>query len=318
MSTKYIYVPVTGKLRWVEIWFVDNSSNPNGHQVKKSETKIVRSLRVSQFNESTKTPIENTKQSSSVKMLQLVHLTALCPRASQGTSHSPRRSPIPIPVLPGSKKTYYVEGYGKLGLYQAYFSAPGVDLSLDVTVTSGFKPAAHEVPLVLKMQEQKFISHIQVIYTDNVNDKPVDNIREITGQNEDTNSGFGGKYVWLKPIYTDQVSQAITDCRVCIQGESWPPANGNGPGTSAFAKVILDLAKGAGGKYRYLQFNKDTKNDLKYIEVILVRSAGHARSISEVPGFDVLTMDINKGRKGDFLYLAFKARNALAIEKIPT
>lgn len=66
MATKYIDVPVTGKLRWVEVWFINNSSNPKGYQVNTSATRYVRSVKISQFNESTKTTIENTKQSSSV------------------------------------------------------------------------------------------------------------------------------------------------------------------------------------------------------------------------------------------------------------
>lgn len=34
---------------------------------------------------------------------------------------------------------------------------------------------------------------IQVVYTDDSNDRPFDGLHEITSQNEDINSGFGGK-----------------------------------------------------------------------------------------------------------------------------
>ena len=66
MATKYIDVPVTGKLRWEEVGFWDNSSNPEGYQVHKVRETTVRTLRISQFKESTKQIIENTKRSSSV------------------------------------------------------------------------------------------------------------------------------------------------------------------------------------------------------------------------------------------------------------
>lgn len=49
-----------------------------------------------------------------------------------------------------------------------------------------------------------------------------------------------------------------------------------------------------------------------------MRGAGQPKSIQEVLGFDVLTTDINKDRGGDYLYLAFKARQALAIDRLPS
>ena len=66
MATKNIDVPVTGKLRWVEVGFWDNSSNPKGQQVHTVRKTTVRTFRISQFKESTKQIIENTKRSSSV------------------------------------------------------------------------------------------------------------------------------------------------------------------------------------------------------------------------------------------------------------
>lgn len=62
---KDITIPVKGNLYWVELWFRDNSSNPQGIQMVDSEKKQVRTVKISQFNESTKATIENTKQSAS-------------------------------------------------------------------------------------------------------------------------------------------------------------------------------------------------------------------------------------------------------------
>ncbi|KAI4247439.1 MAG: hypothetical protein L6R40_001387 [Gallowayella cf. fulva] len=315
MATKYIEVPITGKLRWETIWYHDNSTNPQGWQKDEYEKKIVRSLRISQFNESTRTRIEDTKQSSSVSATVGASYGPVS--ASVTGSHSAskeitdtyigtirQQKDVTIEVTTTEKHTYFVGPGGKGGLYQAYFSAPGIDVSLQQVQTLPAQPEAEEIQIILKMQELKFLSDIQVIYTDNVNDKPWDTIREVTGQNEDINSGFGGKYVWLKPIYTNQVSQAITDCRIRIQDDAWSGGT--------------DLAKGAKGKFRYLQFNKDTNNDRKYTDVKLLRSAGKPLSLSEAKGFDFLTTDINKDRKGDFLYLAFQVREAFAVERITT
>ena len=114
-----------------------------------------------------------------------------------------------------------------------------------------------------------------------------------------------GRFVFLKPNYTNQISKALTDCRVRIQDKSWSG------GTS-------DLASGAGGKYRYLQFNTDAENPAKYEAAALLRRAGSSASINDAPGFNVLTTDINAGRGGDYLYVAFKSREVFEIEKITT
>lgn len=53
----YIDVPVTGDIYWKQLWFRDNSSNPDGIQSVKTNYKIVRSVDVSELNESTKSII---------------------------------------------------------------------------------------------------------------------------------------------------------------------------------------------------------------------------------------------------------------------
>ena len=66
MAPKYIHVPVTGRLYWTEIWYRDNTSNPQGSQTIKSTLKKVRTVKISRFNESIQETIESTKTSGSV------------------------------------------------------------------------------------------------------------------------------------------------------------------------------------------------------------------------------------------------------------
>lgn len=112
------------------------------------------------------------------------------------------------------------------------------------------------------------------------------------------------RFVYLKPNYTTKVNNALTDCRIRIQGSKWSGGS--------------DLAAGAGGDYRYLQFNKDTDNFNKYESAALLRRAGNPASIKDAPGFNVLTTDINKHRNGDYLYVAFRQREVFEVEKIKT
>ncbi|KAL8672884.1 MAG: hypothetical protein Q9168_002668 [Polycauliona sp. 1 TL-2023] len=313
MAPKTITVPIPGKLFWKQLWYRNNTSNPEGQQVETSKEKIVRNVSISEFNESIKSTVLDTKQSSSASATVGASYGPVSASVTATASYSKEITDTFIGTIRQQKDisineefsyehTYIIAGNGKLGLYQAFFSAPGMEVSLTNTVTNEFQPPAEDIEIKMIMEEKRFLSDIQVVYTDSTNNKPFDNIREYTGQNEDINSGFGGKYVWLKPIYTNQVSQALTEVRIAVVDKEVPGSS--------------DLAKGAKGKFRYLQFNKDANNDRKIVGAALLRSAGQAMTIKGAPGYDVITGDINQGRKGDFLYLVFQVQQAYAIEHV--
>lgn len=68
-----------------------------------------------------------------------------------------------------------------------------------------------------------------------------------------------------------------------------------------------DLAKGAGGDYRYLILNTSVTQQSKVTAVTLIRS----ESALNMPpsGWDGATIDINKGRGETYLYLVWKTNN---------
>jgi hypothetical protein len=62
-----------------------------------------------------------------------------------------------------------------------------------------------------------------------------------------------------------------------------------------------DLAKGAGGDYRYLIISNIASNPKKIVNVSLLRSDS---GVPQPPsGWDAMTIDINKGRGKTYLYL---------------
>ncbi|KAK7690845.1 hypothetical protein QCA50_005947 [Cerrena zonata] len=133
-------------------------------------------------------------------------------------------------------------------------------------------------------------SNLKVVYGDAPSQAPSDRVRELTGLSDDINYQFGGKYVWLVPQYTEDVGSAATGFDIVIQGESDP--------------ALDDLAKGAGGDYRYIIPRTNQQEERKVTQVILLRRDS---SIGQVPaGWDGITIDINKGRGKTFLYLAWK------------
>ena len=98
------------------------------------------------------------------------------------------------------------------------------------------------------------------------------------------------RYVWLIPVFTSTASAAVTGFSIAIQKSADPAFN--------------DLAKGAGGDYRYLLLENDAEQAEKVTEVALLR-LGEAL-VERPAGWDGNTIDINKGRGKTYLYLLWK------------
>ena len=104
-------------------------------------------------------------------------------------------------------------------------------------------------------------------------------------------TGLTTSFVWLVPRYNSNAANAVSNIRIIIQGDP----------DSAY----VDLAKGAGGDYRYLRLERDGGN--KITEVRLLRGNDEAdSSVVRALGFDGASGDINKGRGGDYLYVVWK------------
>ncbi|XP_037032110.1 uncharacterized protein LOC119071331 [Bradysia coprophila] len=135
------------------------------------------------------------------------------------------------------------------------------------------------------------IKGIQVVYTSSSSKKPPNAIAEMYGMSADINSGFGGDYVWLVPIWTTNMTEGVTKIRSVVQ-MSW---------NSAYS----DLAAGSGGDYRYLKMEKEIGSSKRIKSVGLLRSSKHIKDIREF-GWDERTSDINENRGGNYLYLCWK------------
>ncbi|EGX44456.1 hypothetical protein TWF569_001670 [Orbilia oligospora] len=112
----------------------------------------------------------------------------------------------------------------------------------------------------------------------------------MNGGSADINHGQKGEYVFIHAD-RDPHGRGITDVRLLITDEDY----GSG-----------DLAKGAGGKYRYLICSEEISNG--YItDVALYRghldSAPYGWKRAYHPD---VSADINYGRGGDYLYFIYK------------
>jgi hypothetical protein len=66
-----------------------------------------------------------------------------------------------------------------------------------------------------------------------------------------------------------------------------------------------DLAKGAGGGFRFLYPIKDTRNAEKVVGIALLRSP-NSGSLEQAKGYNRLSDDLNRNRGGRFLHVVYE------------
>ncbi|KAK7032628.1 hypothetical protein VNI00_012892 [Paramarasmius palmivorus] len=137
----------------------------------------------------------------------------------------------------------------------------------------------------------RYIYDFQVVYAEEASKEPSNAITDINGGCDDINHGFGGKYVFLVPMCTDDPSVAATSFKIVIQSERDYDRD--------------DIAWGAGGDYRYVIPMQDPHNPDKVIEAKLLRSG--ASTQYPPSGWDGITSNINEGRGGDYLYIIWRS-----------
>ncbi|TFK60643.1 hypothetical protein BDN72DRAFT_850335 [Pluteus cervinus] len=133
-----------------------------------------------------------------------------------------------------------------------------------------------------------YIATLTPYYGEKPEDEPPASVPELLHRGDDINQGFRGSYVWLQPVY-GPLETAASSFEILIQ----PNANPN----------LLDLAKGAGGDYRYL-VPTTSSGSARVTAVALLRTPF---PVTEAPvGWQSITTDINAGRNGDYLYIISK------------
>ncbi|KAF5602518.1 hypothetical protein FPCIR_1859 [Fusarium pseudocircinatum] len=111
----------------------------------------------------------------------------------------------------------------------------------------------------------------------------------------DCNDGQDGDYTYVVKSFTSDPFQAITGLNIVITGSCDYPELG-------------DIAKGAGGDYRYVVTSQNLNLPTRVGDVQLWRSQDDSVSLSDVAsfGWDGISSDINHRRSGAYLYLVWK------------
>merc|ERR1711933_317227 len=118
-------------------------------------------------------------------------------------------------------------------------------------------------------------------------------IKEVDGSGDDLNKGFGGSYMYLWACTTSCSTDAVTGM-VVFQSNT-----GNG-------QLGQDIAKEAGGDYRYIITKKETGEQKVDVTSLKLWRTGSSDSKPSKYGYTDWTTDINNGRGGDYLYVCWK------------
>ncbi|KAH6843032.1 hypothetical protein B0I37DRAFT_357032 [Chaetomium sp. MPI-CAGE-AT-0009] len=200
------------------------------------------------------------------------------------------------------KGEFVITAGDQLYFYQRVFRGPGLSCALDVTETSSnpsLEDSVTDVEMTVITRPRRFIQTMDVAYGKGEAAAPDDRIRELRGKSDDINHGLKGDYVWMVPKWTYDSDEAATGFEIRTQEspmEGWK-----------------DLAAGAGGHYRYVYSNHNSNNVERVVDARLIRSDSGVSAEEQLAmlsklgsGWVAGTRDINDGRKGSYLYLAYK------------
>lgn len=146
----------------------------------------------------------------------------------------------------------------------------------------------------------RYLKTIVVHVVDKAEQAPANALLEVDGWSNDVNGKFGGRYVYLVAEYTTSASEAATGFTVRLAGSA---LTGHGE----------DMAKGAGGKFRYLEKRHDVGDRLIEAGDIKLWRTKKKSSKPDKRGYDGWSQDLNVGRGKDYLYICWHKATATAL-----
>lgn len=154
---------------------------------------------------------------------------------------------------------------------------PGYTYPNGTTATKSISVSPPKAP-------QKYVKNVEVISFDREN-TPENVVKCCGGKGNDLNKGFGGKFTYLVAKSTTNRKDAATGFHLVRNKNSM---KGKG----------RDFAEGAGGDHRYIERETTGNKPILWNTLELYRDGKNAYS-----GAKSHTVDLNQGRKKDFLHL---------------
>ncbi|KAG5731128.1 hypothetical protein E4T56_gene5125 [Termitomyces sp. T112] len=307
---------ITARYVWELVFDYDNSGN-SGEIVHSYEYTTSGSYTSTTFNETVTEEARKLVESGSIQLQSGASYGPVSASVEAGFSTSTEvNNMLQYTTKEQSEETttwsiketrqYTIGAHSRLILYQRHFYGPGMSVQDSALRTTSVPLPADEIEeevlIDLELEARNYISGMTVVYADQASHAPSDRVRDWFGGSDDINFGFEGKFVWLVPVYTPQVSEALTNFDLVIQVQDDPRYD--------------DLAAGTGGSFRYLLPVRQNNQYLFISKLTLVRSDSSLGDLSNVtwPGLPQgATRDINAGRDGTYLYLSWQLQRAYAL-----
>lgn len=290
---KPIEVTVEGQYYWERIYYIDNRGRDNPYKETRKITKTIT------------TSYSDLKQSiteSSIKSslsLDVGGVFDIITASVKGSLDTELKTSYQSTVEQKSETKESEElireftvGANSIGeMFRLIYKGPGVTYATGTISTNGTIPY-DKVVINCSVRQIPLIKDIQVVYTQQSIDRPQNLITETSGGSPDINNGFGGKYVWLVPIWTSSKDESVTNIHFVKQEDH--------------NDAYKDLAAGTGGEYRYLKMMKDTSHTrIKRVGLLRSPKSKYIFGDRHKYGWDECTDDINSDRKGDWLHLCW-------------
>uniref|UniRef100_T1IMR4 Uncharacterized protein n=1 Tax=Strigamia maritima TaxID=126957 RepID=T1IMR4_STRMM len=282
---------LNGKYSWQLLFDIDNTNN-SGHIIRTEEVKVSLFISYDQLLRE----VQEYAEKSNVGFESGVKLDIISVSMSSGLESSVSQKFESTTTQHGEKREEYTKTteikigpHSRLILYRLVFNGPGISY-----VTDTLSSTPHDISDVIiscTVRPKNFLKTIDVVYTGDAVSKPSNSLVEVDGLNTDINGGFGGDYVWLVPVWTTNPAEAATSIQVIIQDGN----NGQ----------YKDMAKGAGGSYRYVKMAHDSASNERITELKLWRTPDGGSKPSK-NGWNYWTGDINANRGGDYLYICWQ------------
>ncbi|CZR66865.1 uncharacterized protein PAC_16766 [Phialocephala subalpina] len=199
-------------------------------------------------------------------------------------------------ILPGAA---FYKRFGLFRVEGALWGQPPAPTTLDILYADGRKQPidwtkgftqTFDVPVAL------YVRDIQIVFMDKKDENtpllPTP-CTELSGQSCNINEGFGGSYVYIRPLLTTNPQEGIHSLT------TW---------TSKDTFAYENLSKGTNTNNRYVIPVRSPPPDpeSKPMTGLFLLRSEKAETIQDHPGFTGMTSNINEGRGKSFLYLIWR------------
>lgn len=214
-----IDITVEGEYYWERIYYIDNTNQNNPY---KETRKISKSVTTS-YSDLTKSVMEAAiKTSMSLDVGGVFDIITVGVKGSLDTelttsyqSTIERKTETTVTEVLTKEFTVGANSIGEM--FRLIYKGPGVTYATGTVSSNGSLPL-DKVFITCRVRQTPLIKDIRVMYTSQSIDMPENVITDTFGGSPDVNKGFGGKYVFLVPVYTsNKVSYFHTCPKSCFK-----------------------------------------------------------------------------------------------------